>query len=135
MSPEQNDNAIYKLAWTVLTAGVLLLATVAALRWYFPPEPPASTAGTAAATGKPGQTVPESAVTRVEQPAAPAMTPRPSPREAGDIPNRDPGVIDRQARWLRKQAAAAENSPAGPRSLTLTEEQIGQLERKNLLLQ
>ena len=132
MNPEQDDNAIFKVAWSVLFIGAVVLAAVLAWKWYSMP-------GTAT-TGQASGTVAQEVSVQEAQPAAPAVmdTPGPVQREplkAADILERDPGLIQRQAKMLRAEAAASEKSDAGPSSLALTEERIREIEKKRLILQ
>lgn len=122
MKREQGDRAICRLIWSMLIVGAVLLAS--ALLWRWSSKPSVAPAEDVAVEAEPS----------ADQVAVEA--PRLTDTDGGtDILTKDPGVIDRQARMLREQAAASEKSEAGPSRLALTEEQIQEIERKQVILQ
>jgi hypothetical protein len=125
MDNEPNNDSMSKLAWPVLIIGAILLVSAVTWKWF------SSTAETAPV---------EAAVKAVAPQPAPVIantTPHVTPQtgSACHILERDPAALTRQSEMLRKQAAGAAVSTAGPSRLALTEEQIKNNERKGLLLQ
>ena len=136
MKPEKCEGRpLNVVAWSVMLAGLVLLT--AALAWR---------SATVRATEAPE--VRRDAATRpvaqAERGAAPSMVTTvtwPEPRrpvEESRLLERDPGVVDRQAAWLRKQnelAASSANDDVPPRSLGTTEARIREMEEKRLVVQ
>jgi hypothetical protein len=125
MDEEQDNNAVYKLVWTIMIVGAILVASAVFWRWRAEPTPVPAAPAT-------------ENVVEAQEPAESVVVETTRPMNTGgdaDLLVRDPGVIDRQAAMLRAQAEASAKSEVGPSRLALTEEQIRDLERKKEILQ
>jgi len=138
MSPERDDNSIYTVAWSVLIVGAIVLGAALVWKWYSPAgetvAPVAASPQTETSDGQPSDMADQTMALGTDN-SAPAGSRVNRPASESNILEDDPGVIQRQAQMLRKQADDSANSEAGPSSLALTEEQIRELEKKQLILQ
>jgi hypothetical protein len=136
MKPQKReDQTLNVVAWSVMLAGLVLLTAALAWRSATVRETEAAEVRRDAATRP---------VAQAEQRAAPSMVTTvtwPAPRgpvRESRVLERDPGVVERQAAWLRKQnelAASSANDDVPPRSLGTTEARIREMEEKRLVIQ
>jgi len=144
MSPEQDDNSICAVAWSVLIVGAIVLGGALAWKWHSEArEKVVPIAGSAQAGVSDEQ--PDADDVQLAAPRAAKRlriddnddveAPTEAPRKESRILENDPGLVQRQAKMLRADASASEKSEAGPSSLVVTEEEIRKIEQKQLILQ